>query len=530
MAEDEAAARRARSPRPPVPGPNRARRRHPRRVHDRRAPPAVPRQARSRRRDLRGRSRDAHRGRRRIRPRRPGCLRALGSADVLHGLGGRARPRRPPDLVVRAPPAPVARLLRAEPHRRDRQPHHERRRGARPARHRRRVEPRAEHAPARRDRDRPLPARLAPRPGDAPRPPADGGSHRLVPRAVEPGVPPRARAAGARDRDARGGHLGHARRPVVHARALEPHDVPRGQRALPRVELRDGRAQRHLLPHGRRPLVDRDRDRPRLRRRARHRGRHHDRHAPRLHALPRELLRPGAAALAALQHVPLRDRCPRPDHWPSSTRSPTSWTLPDADELPRIDGHVDFDHVRFGYGDLPDVLHDFDLDVAPGTTVALVGHTGAGKSTIAKLLARFYDPRDGRDHDRRPRHPGRDAVVAPPPARDRAAGGIPVRGDDRRQHRIRPARGLARRDRGGGGVRRRRRRSSQSYRRVRHPARGARLPALARPAAARRVRAGAARRPADPHPRRSDLVGRHRRPSGASSTACACSSPDGRPS
>src|SRR6185312_9872955 len=40
--------------------------------------------------------------------------------------------------------------------------------------------------------------------------------------------------------------------------------------------------------------------------------------------------------------------------------------------------------------------HDFDLDVPAGTTVALVGHTGAGKSTIAKLLARFYDPRDGR--------------------------------------------------------------------------------------------------------------------------------------
>ena len=69
---------------------------------------------------------------------------------------------------------------------------------------------------------------------------------------------------------------------------------------------------------------------------------------------------------------------------------------PTAEELPRISGHVDFDHVRFGYGELPDVLHDFDLDVAPGTTVALVGHTGAGKSTIAKLLARFYDPRAGR--------------------------------------------------------------------------------------------------------------------------------------
>ena len=69
---------------------------------------------------------------------------------------------------------------------------------------------------------------------------------------------------------------------------------------------------------------------------------------------------------------------------------------PDAQPLERAAGDVRFEHVRFGYGDLPDVLHDFDLDVPAGTTVALVGHTGAGKSTIAKLLARFYDPRDGR--------------------------------------------------------------------------------------------------------------------------------------
>ena len=48
-----------------------------------------------------------------------------------------------------------------------------------------------------------------------------------------------------------------------------------------------------------------------------------------------------------------------------------------------------------------------------GTTVALVGHTGAGKSTIAKLLARFYDPREGRDHDRRPRPARGDAGVPP---------------------------------------------------------------------------------------------------------------------
>jgi ATP-binding cassette subfamily B protein len=69
---------------------------------------------------------------------------------------------------------------------------------------------------------------------------------------------------------------------------------------------------------------------------------------------------------------------------------------PGATPLPLTRGHVRFDHVRFGYGDGPEVLHGLDLDVPAGTTVALVGHTGAGKSTIAKLLARFYDPREGR--------------------------------------------------------------------------------------------------------------------------------------
>jgi ABC-type multidrug transport system fused ATPase/permease subunit len=64
--------------------------------------------------------------------------------------------------------------------------------------------------------------------------------------------------------------------------------------------------------------------------------------------------------------------------------------------LPRIDGHVRFEGVRFGYGSLPEVLHGIDLDVPAGTSVALVGRTGAGKSTIAKLIARFYDPREGR--------------------------------------------------------------------------------------------------------------------------------------
>jgi ABC-type multidrug transport system fused ATPase/permease subunit len=70
---------------------------------------------------------------------------------------------------------------------------------------------------------------------------------------------------------------------------------------------------------------------------------------------------------------------------------------PTARDLGRIEGHVHFDDVRFGYGpEFPEVLHGLELNVPAGTTVALVGHTGAGKSTIAKLLARFYDPTEGR--------------------------------------------------------------------------------------------------------------------------------------
>jgi ATP-binding cassette subfamily B protein len=97
---------------------------------------------------------------------------------------------------------------------------------------------------------------------------------------------------------------------------------------------------------------------------------------------------------------------------------------PGTEPLPNIEGHVRFEDVHFAYGlrgpaapkgagsdgrtssasppTLPaivlgeEVLHGIDLDVPAGTTVALVGHTGAGKSTIAKLLARFYEPTSGR--------------------------------------------------------------------------------------------------------------------------------------
>jgi len=67
---------------------------------------------------------------------------------------------------------------------------------------------------------------------------------------------------------------------------------------------------------------------------------------------------------------------------------------PDAMEV-EIEGAVEFDDVRFGYRADREVLHGLTLRAEPGQTVALVGHTGAGKSTIVKLLARFYDPTGG---------------------------------------------------------------------------------------------------------------------------------------
>ena len=68
----------------------------------------------------------------------------------------------------------------------------------------------------------------------------------------------------------------------------------------------------------------------------------------------------------------------------------------DAIDLPPIEGEIVFDHLSFGYDPQRLVIEDVDLRIAPGETVAFVGATGAGKSTLAKLVTRFYDPVSGR--------------------------------------------------------------------------------------------------------------------------------------
>ncbi|MEA2459722.1 MAG: ATP-binding cassette, subfamily bacterial [Thermoleophilaceae bacterium] len=81
---------------------------------------------------------------------------------------------------------------------------------------------------------------------------------------------------------------------------------------------------------------------------------------------------------------------------------------PGAIELPRVHGEIRFDDVSFAYGQGDDAalaLEHVDITIPPGMTVALVGATGAGKSTFVKLVARFHDPTRGRvlvdDHDLR---------------------------------------------------------------------------------------------------------------------------------
>ncbi len=70
-------------------------------------------------------------------------------------------------------------------------------------------------------------------------------------------------------------------------------------------------------------------------------------------------------------------------------------TLPDTDTLVHIKGSVQFAHVKFGYNPSKTIIHDFCASIQPGQKVAIVGPTGAGKTTMVKLLMRFYDVNEG---------------------------------------------------------------------------------------------------------------------------------------
>ncbi|WP_142859465.1 ABC transporter ATP-binding protein [Salinigranum halophilum] len=109
-------------------------------------------------------------------------------------------------------------------------------------------------------------------------------------------------------------------------------------------------------------------------------------------------------------------------------REPTITSPPDPYHPDGVDGHVAFDSVTFSYGDRDPVLHDVSLDVPAGTTVGLAGATGAGKSTLVKLVARFHDV------------DGRPASVGQPESRRESAavdgGAVRVDGVDVRDYEL----------------------------------------------------------------------------------------------
>ena len=115
---------------------------------------------------------------------------------------------------------------------------------------------------------------------------------------------------------------------------------------------------------------------------------------------------------------------------------------PDARNAPHVVNEIRFENVAFEYREGKPVVKDFNVTVPGGSVVALVGRSGAGKTTVTDLVARFHDPTSGRIlvngsdiREFRLQH-------LPRLAGDRAAGRVSLRRVGPRQHRVRPARCL----------------------------------------------------------------------------------------
>ncbi len=154
-------------------------------------------------------------------------------------------------------------------------------------------------------------------------------------------------------------------------------------------------------------------------------------------------------------------------------------------------------------------LEGIDVTIPAGTTTAIVGETGAGKTTLGYLVSRLYDASKGAVTDRRRRHPRADVRVARRDRRRRLAGDLPLPRDRAREPPLREAR----RDRRGGRGGRARgadpRPDLVAPRGLRDRRRRARLPLLGRREAADGDRARDPPQPADPRARRGDLGARH---------------------
>ena len=189
---------------------------------------------------------------------------------------------------------------------------------------------------------------------------------------------------------------------------------------------------------------------------------------------------------------------------------------PDAIDPGRVHGLIEFADVSFSYDGKRAAVADLKFTALPGEIVALVGPTGAGKSTALALLHRVFDPQSGSVKIDGMDIRGLEAFGAAPEHRRGVPGGAAVQPLDRREPARRPAggdrRGDSRGRRAGAGAGFHRAQSG----RLRGERRRARADALGRRAPAHLDRAGAGEKPADPDPRRSDQrARRHHRDEGA---------------
>ena len=176
-----------------------------------------------------------------------------------------------------------------------------------------------------------------------------------------------------------------------------------------------------------------------------------DRRADRLHRCTSARSSPRSSSWSSSTHLPAGPggggEAARPARRPSR-RCPSS---PARVDLPPVEGEIRLEGVslRLRPGQPDGAARRRPHDRRRARPSPSSGPTGAGKSTIAKLVTRFYDPTAGRVLHRRPRPARRDPRVAAPPARRRAPGAVPVQRHDARQPRLRPAR--RHRRRGGRG-------------------------------------------------------------------------------
>ena len=172
-----------------------------------------------------------------------------------------------------------------------------------------------------------------------------------------------------------------------------------------------------------------------------------------------------------------------------------------------VEASVTFDHVRFGYTEDKIIINDFSADIRSGKKIAIVGPTGAGKTTIVKLLMRFYDLNGGSisigGYDvgvLRPQRAARDV-------RHGAAGHLAVLRYDYGKHPLRPSGRDRRGGHRGGQGRARPPLRADAARGLRNGAQRGRDQRLAGAEAAFDHRAHHPRRSEDSYPRRSDQLG-----------------------